>query len=113
MSQDKFSQLLTFLRQLDRAKIAYDLRHSREDAIMVQINVPGERWEVEFLEDDEIEVERFRSNGVIHDETALAKLFADYSADSPAPTPEQVRQESEAFFRGKACAVREPDALKR
>ena len=55
----------------------------------------------------------FRSNGVIYDETALEKLFAVYSADALELTPEQVRQESEAFFHGEACAVREPDALKR
>jgi hypothetical protein len=99
MKQDKFSQLLDFLRRLDKAKIAYDLRHSREDALMVEINVPGERWEVEFLEDDEIEVERFRSNGHIYDESMLEKLFAEYSVDSPEASPEQVRQDTEAFFQ--------------
>ena len=79
MKTDKFNQLLGFLRRLEAAKIAYQLRHSRYDALMVEINVPGERWEVEFLEDDEIEVERFRSNGHIDDEAALAELFAKFS----------------------------------
>ena len=76
MKEDKFGKLLAFLRQLDEAKIAYELRHSRDDALMVRINVPGERWEVEFLEDDDVEVERFISNGEIHGESMLEELFA-------------------------------------
>jgi hypothetical protein len=85
MSTDVFSKLLTFLRRLERAKIAYRLRHSRDDAIMVWINVPGERWEVEFLEDGDIDVEVFRSGGHIDDESALQDLFARHSdADTPS-----------------------------
>jgi hypothetical protein len=80
MKEDKFAKLLTFLRRLDETKIAYELRHSRYDALMVRINVPGERWEVEFLEDDDIEIERFASNGEIYDESMLDELFAKYSA---------------------------------
>src|SRR4051794_1345827 len=76
MNTDRFSQLLDFLERLEKAKIAYSLRHSREDALMVAIRVPGELWEVEFLQDDEIEVERFRSNGRIGDASLLDVLFA-------------------------------------
>jgi len=32
---------------------------------MVQVALPGERWEVEFFEDREPEVEIFRSDGTI------------------------------------------------
>lgn len=98
MNENRFTQLLEFLRRLAKAKIAYTLRHSRDDAIMVMINVPGECWEVEFLEDDEIEVERFRSNGHIADASVLDDLFARFSADSPEPTPEEIRQYHESFF---------------
>ena len=83
MNQNQFDKMLAFLRRLEKAKIAYQLRHSREDAIMVRINVPGERWEVEFLEDGDIDVERFRSNGKIYDESMLAELFANYSDAEP------------------------------
>ena len=85
MKTDQFGKMLAFLRQLEHARIAYRLRQSRDDAIMVWINVPGERWEVEFLEDGDIDVEIFRSDGHIHDEAALEDLFARFSdADSPA-----------------------------
>lgn len=76
-SEPMFSRLLDFLRRLRQQKLAFDLRHSRDDAIMVEVNIPGERWEIEFLEDGEIEVEVFRSGGEIHDEQWLDKLLAD------------------------------------
>jgi hypothetical protein len=91
MNTDLFAKLLAFLRQLQRARIAYELRHSRDDALMVRINVPGERWEVEFLEDGEIEVERFRSDGDIDDETVLQDLFARYS-DADTPGEEGIKE---------------------
>ncbi|HEY7156651.1 MAG TPA: hypothetical protein VH575_21965 [Gemmataceae bacterium] len=99
MNADRFSQLLDFLERLEKAKIAYSLRHIREDALLVEVRVPGEIWEVEFLRDDEIEIERFRSNGRIDDASLLDVLFAKFSADSPEPTPEEIRQYQESFFQ--------------
>ena len=42
---------------------------------MVQIAVPGERWEVEFGEEGEVEIEVFKSDGTIAGSEALADLF--------------------------------------
>jgi hypothetical protein len=102
MKSDIFRQILTLLKQLAEAKIAHRLRQCREDALMIEVDVPGERWEIEFVDyDDEvhIEIERFRSNGKMYDESILSELFARHSADSPEPTPEEVRQTHESFFR--------------
>jgi hypothetical protein len=84
ITQDAFRQVLALLNRLQAAKIAYTMRHSRPDALMIQVNVPGERWEIEFVDyDDEvrIEVERFRSEaGVLPDGGAeLERLFAENS----------------------------------
>jgi hypothetical protein len=95
MSQDNLSKLLGFLRQLEEARIAFELR--RDDAIMVEIAVPGERWEVEFLEEGEIEVERYVSNGHIADESALADLFARFS--DAEPTPDEAVNHDDATAR--------------
>jgi len=84
---DVFDELKAFLRRLAKAKIAYTLRDSRDDAIMVKINVPGERWEVEFLQDGDVEVERFISSGEIESASALNEFFARFS-DSETPVPE-------------------------
>ncbi len=93
MKNSLFSKMLSFLRKLEVAKIAYELRHSRDDAIMVRINVPGERWEVEFLEDGEIEIERFSSSGEIHDHQVLKELFAKYSDEEGMPSAEEITHE--------------------
>ncbi len=99
MKDDQFTKLLAFLERLDRAKISYTMEHSRDDAIMVVAGVPGEYWEIEFLQNGEIEVERFRSNGRIDDASLLDVLFAKFSADSPEPTPEEIRHYQESFFQ--------------
>src|SRR5437899_9309635 len=101
MNGDTYRQMLDLLRRLDSAKIAHRLGQCRDDAIMIEVDVPGERWEIELVDyGDEVhvEIERFRSNGKIYGESMLEKLFADYAEDSPAPTPEQVRKDSEEFF---------------
>jgi len=86
MTQDHFGKLLNFLRDLKRAKIHFELAHYRDDAVSVQVAVPGERWEVDFLEDGDVDVERFVSNGHIDDESAFAELFAKFSDEEPAAT---------------------------
>ena len=61
--KDAPGSLLGFIGQLRKAGISYRL-HTVRDAVMVVVNVPGERWEMEFFEDGEVEVERFVSQGV-------------------------------------------------
>jgi hypothetical protein len=74
------------LKQLEEAHIHYPLACHREDALMALITVPGERWEVEFLGDGSIEVERFLSNGEICGEEALRELWTRYADSEPAET---------------------------
>jgi hypothetical protein len=73
------TSLLSFLNELRAGKIHYELRQRREDAIMVEIAVPGQRWEVEFLDDQSVEVEVFRTDGQIYDESILRQLVAVHS----------------------------------
>jgi hypothetical protein len=46
---------------------------------MVSVALPGERWEVEFLNDGSVEIERFISQGEISGEESLNELFSRYS----------------------------------
>jgi hypothetical protein len=71
--------ILPLLRRLDAARIRYRLEQTRDDAIAVEVTVPGERWEIEFLESGEVAIEIFRSSGDILDSCALADLFARFS----------------------------------
>jgi hypothetical protein len=79
MSNHSFGKLTTFLKYLEHAHIHYTLASHREDAIMVLVTVPGERWEVEFLSDGMVEVERFISNGEICGGEALQALLSQYA----------------------------------
>ena len=69
-------KLLEFLNTLEEKNIYYKLNKVR-DAIMVEIAISGERWEVEFFSNGQIEVEKFISDGVIHDEMEFESLFED------------------------------------
>ena len=71
--------LLTFLDRLEGAHISYSLDQVR-DAVMVLIAIQGQRWEVEFFADGQIEVERFISSGTIEYEDAIQTLFTEYGA---------------------------------
>ena len=68
--------LLNFLDDLERARIYFHLEHNCSEAIMVRVDIPGERWEVEFFADGSIEVEVFRSTdaGILSGDEARAAL---------------------------------------
>ncbi len=74
-SSDSLQRLLAFLATLTEGSIQYSLTSVRSDALMVQVAVPGERWEIEFKADGSIEVEVFRSSGEIEDASALQRLL--------------------------------------
>lgn len=68
--------LFEFLAELEEKRIAYRLDRVRPDSLMVAIAVPGERWEVEFLADGTVEVERFKSDGGVEGYEALQELWS-------------------------------------
>ncbi len=62
--------------ELGRRHILYELLIVRDDALMVSVALPGERWEIEFFDDERIELERFVSQGVTDAPDVLADLLA-------------------------------------
>lgn len=54
-----------FIRELEGAGTHYLLVPAGAGAVVVQVTLPGERWEVEFSEDGEPEAEVFRSDGKV------------------------------------------------
>jgi hypothetical protein len=79
MKNEAFDRLTAFLSELERREIAYSLAHHRDEAVMVLVAVPGERWEIEFFGDGSVEIEKFISSGEIYGEDALSELFARYT----------------------------------
>jgi hypothetical protein len=72
------ADLLRFLTRLKDAQIHYALSDPTEGAVLVEVSVPGERWEVEFHDDGRVSVEIFVSKGVQSDEI-LEELFRRFS----------------------------------
>lgn len=68
-------ELLQFLNRLEEHKIYYKLEKVRNEAIMVEVVVPGQRWEVEFMDDGTVEVEKFISDGGYYVEKEIERLF--------------------------------------
>jgi hypothetical protein len=79
MIEHPFHKLTSLLKQLEQGHVHYTLASHRDDAIMVCVTVPGERWEIEFLGDGSVEIERFISNGEICGEEALPELLTRYA----------------------------------
>lgn len=76
---NSFRKLTRFLKKLEDKKIFYKLDTVRDDYIMVEVAVPGQRWEVEFSPDGDVVVERFKSFEDVGDEKLLDHLFEKFS----------------------------------
>jgi len=76
---NSLEKLIHFLEELEERKLFFRLGKIR-DSILVEIAVPGERWEVEFFADGQVEVERFYSRGDgLSGEAELEILFREFS----------------------------------
>ncbi len=75
---DKLNELINFLDKLDDVKLRYRLNKIR-DSVLVEITVPGERWEVEFMSNGEIVIEKFLSDGQMFGKEEIDILFRDFS----------------------------------
>jgi hypothetical protein len=80
--------MLDFLNRLDAACIHYTLLHTRLESLMVDISLPGWRWEVEFVLDGSPEVERYKSVAGAEDDPAL---------------PEELLAEVDRGWQSAAC----------
>ncbi len=71
--------LIQFLNKLEDSNIFYKLNKVRKEAIMVEITVPGQRWEVEFMDDSTVEIEKFKSDGNFYNVIEIETLFKDFN----------------------------------
>lgn len=75
----ELKEFIAFLNKLDANNIFYKLNKVRTEAIMVDIAVPGQRWEIEFLEDGTVDIEKFISDKDMYDVSELETLFKEFS----------------------------------
>ncbi|MBT2733455.1 hypothetical protein J7E66_01545 [Bacillus sp. ISL-7] len=72
-------ELINFLNKLEESNIFYKLNKVRDEAIMVEITVLGQRWEVEFMNDGTVEIEKFISDGDFYDFKEIEIISNDFS----------------------------------
>lgn len=75
---ETIKSFVQFLEMLDNRNIYYKLNKVR-DSIMVEVAVPGQRWEIEFMSNGSIEIEKFLSDGEIYGYSEIKKMFEDFS----------------------------------
>lgn len=71
-------KLISFLNWLEEQQIHYRLSKIRE-IILVEIALPGQRWEIEFFADGEILIEKFQSTAQLQSLTELDVLMQEFS----------------------------------
>jgi hypothetical protein len=76
---ERMTKLLNFLSRLEDYKIHHRIEHNRDESIMVIADVPGQKWEIEFLENGDVEIEVFKSDGNIRGESELDRFFKEFS----------------------------------
>jgi hypothetical protein len=74
-SADRPPTLFEFLDHLEAVNASFRLARIRHESLMVEVFAPGEHWEVEFMRDGSVEIERYRSSGEIHDQSVLKDLW--------------------------------------
>lgn len=79
ISDHELNGLLELLSRLEAAKIHFTLARHREDAITIEVAVPGQRWEIDCFGNGRMDIEVFRSDGAIRDASAMDELFHNFS----------------------------------
>ena len=69
------NKLLDLLERLEENKIYYRI-NKVNDNILVEVAIPGERWEIEVLRSGLIQIEKFISTGEIIGELTPNDVFA-------------------------------------
>lgn len=70
-------ELLRFVRELKQKNIFYRMSSYREDAICIEVSVPGEHWEIDFLSDGSVDVEVFKSKRKIYGFDKIDQLIKE------------------------------------
>lgn len=76
---DILKDINKLLNALEENRIYYRLNKIRPESIMIEVAVPGQRWEIEFLEDGTIMIEKFIGDGAVYGKEELEFLLKEFS----------------------------------
>ena len=63
-----------FIRELEETRTYYSLTSVRKGAVMVEVALVNERWEIEFFDDKLPQIEIYRSDGTIFGPEKFSEL---------------------------------------
>ncbi|HEX7448938.1 MAG TPA: hypothetical protein VF306_15400 [Pirellulales bacterium] len=81
---DDLTSIIELLNRLESAKIHFKLSRNRDDAITIEVAVPGQRWEIDCYPNGGIDVEVFKSDGMIHNITGSVGAAMTLAASGAA-----------------------------
>ena len=76
---EPFAKLMEIIRALEAAQIHFTVSYHRYDAVSINATVPGERWEIDVLEDGDVDFERFVSTGGVRGEKEMAEFVTKFA----------------------------------
>jgi hypothetical protein len=74
---------MEIIRTLEAAGIHYTVTKYRYDGVSIRATVPGERWEIDVLEDGDVDFERFVSTGEVTGEAEMKESIARFAEPAP------------------------------
>ena len=79
MKSEPFAKLMEIIRALEAARIHFTVSYHRYDAVSILAIVPGERWEIDILEDGDVDFERFVTTGGVTSEAEVNEAIAKFA----------------------------------
>ena len=76
--KEPFRILFEIIKQLEAATISFTVTQYRYDSISILAHLPGERWEIDVMEDGDVDFERFVSDGKILEREVLDQHIATW-----------------------------------
>ena len=75
--KEAFQHMMEILAKLEEKNIYYklDMVSTKHDRILIEIAIPGERWEIEIDHESNVFIEKFFSDGTIYPEDELDKML--------------------------------------
>ncbi|HDR7951344.1 TPA: hypothetical protein QCY38_005132 [Bacillus toyonensis] len=70
--------MIALLNKLVENSIFYKRNKVENEGIMVEVAVPGQRWEIEILEDGTVDIEKFISDKDMYDVNEMETLFKEF-----------------------------------
>ena len=86
MKPAPFAKLMRIIRDLEAAKIYFRVDYHSDGKVTIAAVVPGERWEIDVLEDGEVDFERFVTTGGVVGEDEMKAAIEKWAEPATETT---------------------------